>query len=122
MGTDEPKIYNLEERSLNYANRVADYVLKLPKNIPNIEYAHQLIRSSGSVGANYIEANECLGTKDFDMHIKISRKEAKESRYWLQLTRPVPDQEQEKQALMQESTEFLRIFSKMINNRKNGVL
>ena len=46
----------------------------------------QLIKSSGSVGANYIEANESLGKKDFRMRIKISRKEAKESRYWSRLS------------------------------------
>jgi four helix bundle protein len=53
--------------------------------LSNIEVAKQLVRSAGSVGANYIEANESLGKKDFVMHARIARKEAKESRYWLQL-------------------------------------
>ena len=51
----------------------------------NKEIARQLIRSSGSVGANYIEANESLGRKDFAMRIKICRKESKESIYRLRL-------------------------------------
>ena len=60
-------------------------VKKLRKISVNIEDGRQLIRSSGSVGANYIEANEALSKKDFIMRIKICRKEAKESRYWLGL-------------------------------------
>src|SRR4051794_12585937 len=80
-----PKVYDLEERTFLFAKAVRALVKKLPRTIGNIEDARQLVRSSGSVGANYIEANESLGKKDFLMHIKISRKEAKESRYWLRL-------------------------------------
>lgn len=117
---ENKKIYDLEERTFKFADRITDYVLKLPKTIPNIEYGRQLVRSGGSVGANYIEANEGLGTKDFDLHIKISRKEAKESRHWLRLTRSLADQQSEKSALIQETEEFVKIFSSMINKRKNS--
>lgn len=118
MEVKDKKIYDLEERSHRFANRATDYILKLPKSIPNIEYGRQLARSAGSVGANYIEANEGLGEKDFNLHVKISRKEAKESRHWLRLTRPNAEQEGEKQFLIQEAEEFIKIFSKIINNRK----
>lgn len=80
--------YDLEDRCLRFAKRVGNYINNLPKNQINQINGHQLIRSSGSVGANYIEANECLGKKDFGMRVKISRKEAKESEYWLRLTEP----------------------------------
>jgi four helix bundle protein len=79
------KPYDLEDRTLAYAKRVRAFVKKLPKTIANIEDIKQLVRASGSVGANYIEANESLSKKDFIMRIKICRKEAKESRYWLKL-------------------------------------
>jgi len=75
----------LEKRTFEYAKRVRAFVKRLPKNIPNIEDIKQLVRASGSVGANYIEANEALSKKDFLMRIKICRKEAKESKYWLRL-------------------------------------
>ena len=87
--------YDLEERTLRFAERVNQYVNKLPKTISNVENGKQLVRSAGSVGANYIEANESLSKKDFNMRIKISKKEAKESRYWLVLTEP-PKEEQKK--------------------------
>ncbi len=47
-----------------------------------------LMRSAGSVGANYIEANEALNHKHFVMRIKIRKKEAIETRYWLELNIP----------------------------------
>jgi four helix bundle protein len=78
-------MYNLEERTLELAVTVRNFVKLLPKTISNFEDAKQLIRSSGSVGANYIEANEALSRKDFLMRIRISRKEAKETSYWIQV-------------------------------------
>ena len=48
-----PKNYDLEERTYNFAKRCRDYVKKLPRTIPNIEYGRQLIRASGSVASNY---------------------------------------------------------------------
>ena len=82
------KQYDLEERTYKFAERCRDYVKKFPRTISNIEYGKQLIRSSGSVASNYIEANEALSKKDFRMRIKICRKEAKESRLWLRLFEP----------------------------------
>jgi len=75
------KVYNLEERTFEFAKDVRIMVSKLPKSISNIEDGKQVIRSSGSVGANHIEANESLSSKDFEYRIRICRKEAKESTY-----------------------------------------
>ncbi len=79
------KVYNLEERIYLFAKECRILVKSLPKTISNIEDGKQLVRSSGATGANYIEANEKLGNKDFLMRAKIARKEAKESHYWLKL-------------------------------------
>lgn len=81
----QSKQYDLEERTFCFTKDVRLLVKQLPKTVANIEDGKQVIRSSGSIGANYIEANEALSKKDFVMRIKISRKEAKESRYWLRL-------------------------------------
>lgn len=83
--TQNSKYYDLEDRTLQFAKKIIEFINKLPKTLPNLEIIKQLVRSAGSVGANYIEANESLGKKDFLMRIKICRKEAKESRYWLKL-------------------------------------
>ena len=86
-------------------------------DLANIEDAKQVIKSSGSVGANYIEANENLGTKDFKFRAKISRKEAKETRYWLRLIDTLGNEELdlERKALIQEADELLKILSAIIN-------
>lgn len=76
-GVGNNKVYDLEERTFLFANRVNEYVNSLPRTIPNTENSKQLVRSGGSVGANYIEANENLGKKDFMMKIKISKKRSK---------------------------------------------
>ena len=108
------KPYNLEERSLLFAKDVVEFVGKIPKTLANNEIAKQLVRSAGSVGANYIEANEALGRKDFLMRVKISRKEAKESCYWIKLL-TLPDSLMTDQAaLLQEGTEMLKILSSII--------
>ena len=82
---ENPKRFDLEERTFAFAKRCRAFIKRLIKTIANIEDARQLVRSSGSVGANYIEANESLSKKDFICRIKICRKEAKETRYWLRL-------------------------------------
>ena len=112
----ENKQYDLEERTLEYARRARSFVKRLPQSIANTEDSRQLIKSSGSVGANYIEANESLGKNDFKMRIRISRKEAKESRYWLKLIDVYEDSqlESERAFLVNESTELMNIFGAIL--------
>ena len=81
--TNNKPAYDLEERTFQFAKAVRLFVKMLPKTTANSEDGKQVVKSSGSVGANYREANESLSKKDFLMRIKISRKEAKESSYWL---------------------------------------
>ena len=89
------------------------------KAIANIEDEKQLVRASGSVGANYIEANEALSKKDFLMRVKISRKEAKESAYWLRLIDETNDlKNNDVGKLIQEATELKKILSAIIEKSK----
>jgi len=113
------KQYDLEDRTFNFAKQVREYVKKLPKTVCNFEDGKQLIRSSGSQAANYIEANESLGKKDFQMRIKICRKESKESRLWLRLTEPLKEDLIDKERLIGESFELTRIFGSILEKYKN---
>ena len=109
------KPYDLEERTFEFARDCRILVSKLPKSIPNYEDGKQLVRSSGSVGANYIEANEKLGDKDFTFRLKIARKEAKESAYWLRLLKSSnPEHELELGKILQEAQELRKILSAII--------
>ncbi len=112
------KQYDLEDRTLSFARKVRDFTINLTKSPSNNEYIKQLVRSSGSIGANYIEANESLGKKDFVMHIKICKKEAKETRYSLQLINCPEQIETTKIQLFQESTELMKIFGAILEKTK----
>lgn len=118
MESQSRKRFDLEERTLKFAKNVNDYVRVLPKNLINTENGKQLVRSGGSVGANYIEANEALSRKDFAMRIKICRKEAKESGFWLKLTQPIDSEARKKEELTNEAGELTKIFGAIIEKCK----
>jgi four helix bundle protein len=112
---ESPKRFDLEERTFAFSKRVREFVKRLSKTIGNVEDSRQLIRSSGSVGANYIEANESLSKKDFVLRIKICRKEAKESRYWLRLIEATDKAiAAERDLLVQEAQELMNIFGAIV--------
>ena len=103
----------LENRCLDFAVNVRLMVKQLPMDISNREDCKQVVRSSGSIGANYIEANESLGGKDKLMRLRISRKESKETAYWLVI-------------LKKTNTNFDSIIDKLIDEanqlKKNYVI
>jgi four helix bundle protein len=117
--TENPKQYDLEQRTLEFAKEVIKFVKALQRSIANAEVARQLVRSAGSVGANYIEANESLSKKDFLMRIKICRKESKETAYWLRLVEiEEHDGEKKRAALIAEATELMKIFGSIVEKAK----
>ncbi len=116
MSDNSPKPYDLEERTFEFARDVRQFLKSVPRTIANIEDGRQLIRSSGSVGANYREANESLGKKDFKLRIRIARKEAKETVYWLRLidTGAEASIGRARDGLVQEATELMRILAAIL--------
>ena len=113
------RVYDLEGRTYNFAKDIRLWIKKLPKNLINVEDIKQLLKSSGSVGANYIEANEALSKKDFIMRMRISRKESKETTYWIRLildTSLDPELEKEGDRILNESIQLTKIGSSIIEN------
>ncbi|TDW49938.1 four helix bundle protein [Flavobacterium sp. 270] len=109
------KPFDLEERTFLFAKECRNYIKILPKTISNIEDGKQLVRSSGSVGANYIEANEKLGDKDLIFRLKIARKEAKESKFWIRLLHELnPEQKTQSESLLFKIEELRKILSAII--------
>jgi four helix bundle protein len=111
---ENSKRYDLEERTFEFAKASRAFVKQLPRTISNIEDVKQFIRASGSIGANYIEANEAIGKKDFVMKIKICRREAKESRYWLRLIDTDGKLEGDQARLLDEADELMKIFGVIV--------
>ena len=106
----------LEERCDQFGKRIRGYCRKVKKDLVNFEDIKQLVRASGSVGANYIEANENVGKGDLKYRLKVCRKESKESMHFLGLIELFGDRELEKERdeLVDEATQLRKIFSSMI--------
>ena len=119
--TDGTKRYDLEERTERFARQVMEFVRSLQPGLVNHEVARQLVRSAGSVGANYIEANSSLGKKDFLMRIRICRKEAKESAYWLRLIEAgSAGPAAVRNLLVQEANELVSIFGAIVTKAEDA--
>ena len=116
----EDRKYDLEDRTEKFSLRVRDLCRQLKQDLINREYITQLIRSAGSVAANYIEANDKLGDKDLRFRIRISKKESKESILWLKhlLTYEAKELEDERLLLLKEADELMKIFAAIL--RKLG--
>jgi four helix bundle protein len=110
------KSYDLEERTLEFVRGIIRLCKSLPKGTINRELVAQLVRAGGSVGANYREANDALGKKDFIHRMRVTRKEAKECHYWLQLVVEAnPEFNNSVESLLKEAEELKRIFSSIID-------
>lgn len=117
--TTTTKPYDLEERTLEYAKRIIRMTKVLPRTTVNRRLVDQVVRSGTSIGANYREANETETKKDFLFRMRITRKEAKETTYWLKLiTEANPDLEVRIAPLLEETEELLKICAAIIEKSR----
>jgi four helix bundle protein len=114
LNNESSKRYDLEERTFQFAKESRVFVKQLSRTISNIEDVKQFVRASDSIGANYIEANEAIGKKDFVMKIRICRREAKESGYWLRLIDANDALRTEYARLLREAAELTKIFGAIV--------
>lgn len=113
--TKSEKIYNLEERSKKYFERVILLCKGIKYSPLTKRVIEQLVAASGSVGANYLEATGGMSRKDFVRGLKIARKEAKECTIWLHgLKVAEASGNPEFDNLIQEAKEFVYIFTSIL--------
>ena len=114
---DGSKPRDLEDRTFLFAQSVRTFVKQLPRTISNTEDVRQLVRASGSVAVNWIEADQALSKKDFLMRAKICRKEVKESRLFLRLvdTGLTKHSVASRDALASEARELTLLFASIIS-------
>jgi four helix bundle protein len=111
--------YDLEERTAKFGENIIEFAKKIPKNSITFPIISQLVRSGTSVGANYCEADEAESSKDFKHKLGISKKESRETKYWLRMIiKAVPELEGEAKILWQEAKELSLIFNSIINKIK----
>lgn len=117
--TNNVKKFNLEARTSDFSKRIINLVQVLPKNQVNYHFCNQVLRSGSSVGANYREANETETKKDFKFRIRISKKESKETAYWLDLLlESNPGFKHRIEPLYHESLELMKILAAILRNYK----
>ncbi len=106
------KEFDLEKRTTEFAKAVIRLCNRIPKSPVNNRLVDQVVGASGSIGANYREANDAVGEKDIILRMKIARREAKESQHWLELLSEAnPSEKQTVEALITESAELVKILS-----------
>jgi four helix bundle protein len=114
------KVYDLEKRTKKFSLDIISFALSLKHSTENLVLIKQLVRSATSVGANYLEANEKLSDQDFLYRVKVAKKEAKESIYWLELLLVEERQTTDRESLRQEATELMKILATMIKNYRSN--
>ncbi|MFH1405487.1 MAG: four helix bundle protein [Patescibacteria group bacterium] len=114
------KKYDLEERTSVFSEEVINFVKNISKNIVTIPIISQLIRSATSIGANYCEADEAQSKKDLIHKISITKKETKETRYWLRIIETAaPEIKDKVNKLRQEAKELNLIFNAIVRSAKS---
>ncbi len=109
------KDYNLEKRTVKFNEDVIVFAKTLKKDVINLPLISQLIRAATSIGANYCEANGASSKRDFRNKICICKKEARETKYWLELLGKFnPEQKEKCRELWKEAQELTLIFSKIV--------
>lgn len=115
----QTKKYDLEERVTIFSENLILFCKELPITTLSNNIINQLLRSGTSVGANYMEANACESKRDFLNKISISRKESKETLYWIRLLAiQFPDKKIKLRELWKETHELSLIFGGILKSIK----
>jgi four helix bundle protein len=111
--------YDLEERTAIFGEEVIKFCASLEKNQINKPLISQVIRSSTSIGANYMEANQASSKKDFRNKIRICQKESNETKHWLRMIAVAnPKRKEICRKLWKEAHELTLIFAKISKSCK----
>jgi four helix bundle protein len=114
VANSSTQVYDLEERTARFSERVIDFAIELDRNAVTLPIISQLVRAATSIGANYCEADDAESKKDFRHKIGICRKEARETKYWFRMiARAAPHSKPQVRPLWQEAKELHLIFCKI---------
>jgi four helix bundle protein len=120
MVKDDKSKYDLEERTAVFGENVIGFTRGIKLDEVNKPLIRQIVRSSTSIGANYMEADGGVSKKDFRNKIGTCKKEAKETKHWLRMiSKSNPEKTDECRVLWKEAHELVLIFSKIFNNSKD---
>jgi four helix bundle protein len=113
-------VFDLEERTACFGESIINFAKKLPRDPVTTPLISQVVRSGSSVGTNYCEADDAVSKKDFRHKISISKKEVRETKYWLRMiANAAPESKLDARKLWKEAKELHLIFSSIWRNSKS---
>ena len=112
--------FDIQKRTFEFAVRVVKLVSRLSRTAAGIEVGKQVVRSATSIGSNVEEADAAESKRDFIHKMSIAHKETRETRYWLRIIRAALLNDDEVQALIQESDELVRILYTIVENARQS--
>ncbi len=118
---EKRRSYDLEKRTSKFGEEIITFVKTVPKDVITRPLITQLIKAGTSIGANYCEANDAESKKDFCHKLGITRKESKETCFWLQMiAKACPESKQQGRILWKEAKELNLIFSSIIRKARSS--
>src|SRR3989344_1181165 len=117
---ENPKIYDLEERTANFGEEAIRFARSLPQDTITRPLISQFIRSATSIGANFCEADDAESGSDFKHKLSVCKKETRETKHWLRMiVMAIPDARDDSAKLWQEAKELNLIFNAIVHKIKN---
>jgi four helix bundle protein len=114
------KKYDLKERTSKYGVTIVKFCKSISQDAISKPLISQIVRSATSIGANYMEASNASSKKDFGNKIYICKKEAEETKHWIQMISVCcEDRKEELRKLWKEAQELTMIFQKIVSSLKN---
>jgi four helix bundle protein len=120
-GQQEQPPFEIRRRTFRFAVCTVRTIKRFPRTLDAVEIGRQLLRAATSVGANVEEAHGAESQRDFIHKMGIACKEARETRYWLQLVKAAILDDGEIGGLLQESDELVRILSTIVTKARQKV-
>ncbi len=111
------------DKSFNFAIRVVKLYKYLCDDKKEYVLSKQLLRSGTSIGANINEAQAGQSKADFIAKMSIASKEARETKYWIDLlikTDYLNLSESHVQSLLQEIEEIIKLLTSIVKSSQGN--
>ena len=107
-------------KSFDFALAIIDLYKKMAEQ-KEFVLSKQLLRSGTSIGANIQEATAAISKKDFTAKMSIASKEARETKYWLQLLDRSKLVDLDFSKLNEEADQLINILTAIVKTSQNNV-
>ena len=111
------------EKSFDFAIRIVDVYKHLCNSQKEYVLSKQLLRSGTSIGANINEAQAAQSKNDFIAKMAIASKEARESKYWIDLlikTNYLDKNSEHTKSLLNQVEELIKLLTSIVKSSQSN--